>query len=611
VNPVPPATDGNPPRAAPVRGQAISRRRRWCFRLVALVLPLAGLGAIEGVLRWTGSGADLTLVERSPPGVCRFNPHVDSAYYGLTDLSGPEPRPFLLPKPAGTFRIVVVGGSTVQGFPYAPELAFPRFVEYLLRQQSADRQIEVLNAGITAINSFAEADLVEEALHCDPDLIVVYTGHNEFVGPGGVGSAFGGVPPRWSPFVIALRRTRTYQVLAGGLTAKLPPQRELMDELPGDLKIEMASDKFRRAERHLHDNLERMIEVCVRARIPLLLTSPITNLRHQSPMESLSSSGLAPGARDEWREAVERGAELAESGKVQEALAAYDLALERDAGHALTVYRRAQCLERLDRWDEALLAYERAADLDACRFRAPSTFRRIIENAAGAAHSDSVRFVDTFGEFSHGIPHEIPGNESFLEHVHFTYDGNWRLAVILAKEIAARYLHITWNPDLVPADAERDALCGVTPQDHLVAASLVLTMLERPPLKQGADVRLQVAAVSSDLPARLGRLAPVEQEVFGDLSLQQMQSDLVGALLARYATRRLDREEVELLRRAIKRQPWRADWHVSLAQWEFGHGNIEAALQNLDEAVKWDPASARAEVLRDQIERRGREPHRN
>jgi hypothetical protein len=145
----------------------LSFRRKWCFRLLAMSLPLAGLVLIELGLRWASVGMDLGLVESvgdgAPAQTFRFNPWTDQAYYGATDLSGPEPRPFMLPKPEGTFRIVVVGGSTVVGFPYPSDLAFPRFLEILLSQQGLNRKFEVLNAGITAINSFSEADLVEQA----------------------------------------------------------------------------------------------------------------------------------------------------------------------------------------------------------------------------------------------------------------------------------------------------------------------------------------------------------------------------------------------------------------------------------------------------------------
>ena len=45
-----------------------------------------------------------------------------------------------------------------------------------------DKTVEVFNLGITSIASFAVAQVVKDALALEPDLVVVYTGHNEFYG---------------------------------------------------------------------------------------------------------------------------------------------------------------------------------------------------------------------------------------------------------------------------------------------------------------------------------------------------------------------------------------------------------------------------------------------
>ena len=50
-----------------------------------------------------------------------------------------------------------------------------------------EREVEVVNLGITSIASFAVAQVVEDALVLSPDLVVVYTGHNEFYGLYGTG----------------------------------------------------------------------------------------------------------------------------------------------------------------------------------------------------------------------------------------------------------------------------------------------------------------------------------------------------------------------------------------------------------------------------------------
>jgi tetratricopeptide (TPR) repeat protein len=583
----------------------LSTRRKWGFRLAAALLPLVGLVLLELVLVWSGAGEDLQLVlpagEGAPADVFRFNRHTDKAYYGPTDLSGPEARPFHIPKPAGTYRIVVIGGSTVEGFPYPSELAFPRFLEILLRIQHTGREIEVLNAGITAINSFGEADLVEQSLSCQPDLIIVYSGHNEFVGPGGVGSTFGGVAPRWSPVLFALRRTRTYQSIEGSLRPPAREKRQLLDELPGDLKIPRDGAKFRRAEDYFRANIERALRVAGRAGVPILLTTPVTNLRHQPPMQSVFREGLPAEALAAWHESFERGERARNAGRFGLALDEFDKALAIDGRHALLMYRRAQCFDGLERWDEARDAYRIACDLDACRFRAPSSFARILEGCSVGAPCGNCHYLDTASIFAGGVPQGIPGNESFLEHVHFTYDGNWRMAAILAEYVARHILDRSWRADLVPGEVERDQLCGVITQDHLTAFSLILMMLERAPLSQTADIDQQVEGTRSTLSRFFAELPPDEREIFADLSLEKMQADLIGALFARYSLSAMEVRAGALLHRAAIREPWRTEFVISLAERELGNGRPAEAMTLLDKAQEWKPDSPRALRLREQL----------
>src|SRR5260370_104982 len=98
----------------------LSWRKKWAFRILAMSFPLAVLTVAELILNWMGVAKDLRLIQPvgkgAPSGMVRFNPDTDQTYFSATNLGGPEPRPFMLPKPAGTFRIVVVGGSTVFGF---------------------------------------------------------------------------------------------------------------------------------------------------------------------------------------------------------------------------------------------------------------------------------------------------------------------------------------------------------------------------------------------------------------------------------------------------------------------------------------------------------------
>lgn len=329
-------------------GQAKSpRSRRWLFRLIAVVLGLSPLVVVEVGLRVLGIETDLSLVVPWPdsPGWYQLNPKFDQSFYGQSDLSGPEPRPFRLPKPAGTRRVLVVGGSTVVGFPYPSELAFPRQMQEMLQAQaSACETIEVLNAGITAMSSSSEVAVVEEGLRVEPDAIVIYTGHNEFYGPGGVASSAGRIDPGWFRWLARWRRLYLVQALARLTQSRAQPM-DLLESLPGDLHIALDGETFRRANTRFEQNLSAMAKLAGQAQVPILFVSPVANERHQPPIENLTPTPPTAdeAARQTKQRVVEWQVQFGDVAKGIEKLEA--IRAERDLDPNLR-FRLAQGYER-------------------------------------------------------------------------------------------------------------------------------------------------------------------------------------------------------------------------------------------------------------------------
>ena len=69
---------------------------------------------------------------------------------------------FRVPKPPNTLRIFALGASSLLGFPNPPETSFPNFLERMLEDVYPSRQFEMLNCGITAINTFCLLDFMDE-----------------------------------------------------------------------------------------------------------------------------------------------------------------------------------------------------------------------------------------------------------------------------------------------------------------------------------------------------------------------------------------------------------------------------------------------------------------
>jgi lysophospholipase L1-like esterase len=105
--------------------------------------------------------------------------------YGLTpgyptqNAQGYRGRNIEVPKPAGVFRIVALGGSTTYGDHIDRwEDAYPAQLEGMLRAR--DHSVEVVNAGVPGYASWEMLIAFEfHILDLQPDLLVVYEGIND------------------------------------------------------------------------------------------------------------------------------------------------------------------------------------------------------------------------------------------------------------------------------------------------------------------------------------------------------------------------------------------------------------------------------------------------
>jgi hypothetical protein len=85
-----------------------------------------------------------------------------------------------LPKPAGVYRVVCIGGSTTVGGP-RNDLTYPNMVERKLRERLHSDRIEVVNCGIYAASTQLIRDQLSEYLALEPDLIIHYDFINDFL----------------------------------------------------------------------------------------------------------------------------------------------------------------------------------------------------------------------------------------------------------------------------------------------------------------------------------------------------------------------------------------------------------------------------------------------
>ena len=424
---------------------AVPRGYQWLFRLLAAGLVLLPLVLLELGLRAGGYGHPASFF--LPREIGGKTVLVENTWFGLSffppaQARSPSPLVVQNPKPPGVCRIFLFGESAAMGDP-RPAYGVGRCLEALLRARFPQTQFEVVCVAMTAINSHGLLPIARECARYQGDLWIIYTGHNEFVGPFGANTVFGpAAPPNWLVrSYLALQRTRTGQWLvtlarrlnhSDNAQAAWGGMRVFLDQQvsPADPRKERIYASFRR-------NLEDIVRVARRRGVPVVLSSVACNLKDCAPFASMHAPGPPSPRRGQWEGHLADGLTYMDEGKTARALEEYRAAAEFDPLYAEEHFRLGQCLLALKHTDDAAQSFRRARDLDALIFRADTRINRIIREVAGRYEGRGVAFVDAEQALAPLSASGIAGEECFYEHVHLNFEGNYQLARALAEQAVA------------------------------------------------------------------------------------------------------------------------------------------------------------------------------
>lgn len=411
----------------------LSTSRRILFTALMLLLPVLLLTLAELALRLFGYGESYPLVHKKMIfGKEKYvvNREIGQRYFFLPEARTPEASEEVidLAKKPNTLRIFCLGGSTTAGFPYEINATFPFQLQHRLREALTESGAEVINLGIAAVNSHTVLDLLPEVLELQPDVLIIYMGHNEFYGAQGVGSSQYVSNSRfWIAAYLKLRRLRLTQLLeqiirgAGEKSgANRAAPRSMMEAMAKDQAIPLDSEKFQIACRNFEENLSEIIRKARRRKVQVLVSNLVSNLKDQPPFVS----GFSPAADEFTRRRCEslllEGRGLLESGQFQAARETFTRALELDSAAAEAQYYLGKSLLAGGDSARAYARFAKARDLDRLRFRAPGIFNRIIQQVAA---QENIPLVDMKAVFRAASPGGIPGKELFLEHLHPNFNG--------------------------------------------------------------------------------------------------------------------------------------------------------------------------------------------
>ena len=357
-----------------------------------------------------------------------------------------RPDSFARQKAPGGFRIFCLGGSTVQGRPWGLETSFTTWLRLALEAAGPDRPWEVVNCGGISYASYRLVPVLEEVLGYQPDLIILYTGHNEFLED----RTYRHV--KYMPEAVArpydfLSRTRTFAVLRSGyLRVKGQDQRasaaerpilktevEAMLDFKGGLAQYHRDERWRRdVIEHYRYNVRRMVQMTQQAGVGMLLVNPTCNLRDWPPFKTQHRQGLAPEELDRWESLIARAARQ-QGSNVHEAVLTLEEALGIDNQHAGLHYLLAKCYDAMGATDRARRQYLEAKEQDICPLR---ILEPMNEAVLEIARQTGTGLVDARAIFETRSDAGIPGNLLLVDHLHPSFSGHKLIAAALVEAMA-------------------------------------------------------------------------------------------------------------------------------------------------------------------------------
>lgn len=547
---------------APSTPRKPSRIKQVIFIITAsLGIPIILFLGLEFELRASGYGYTTTFfikkeIDRKP--VFVNNPEFGLRFFPKPLLRKSDPLVVPSVKDDRTIRIFILGSSAALGDPN-PSFGFGRILEKMLQARYPQRQFEVVNAAMTAINSHVVAPIARECLQRQPDLLILYMGNNEVIGPFGAASVIS--PYSSNLFFIRSRLTlltwKTGQWLQN-LLGRTTPSSNQLQQWKG---MEMLSEKnyvrwndphLNNVHNHFLANLQTICSQSGAAQVPILVCTVGTNLKDFPPLASLHDPQLKNESLDDWKTLYQKGIDEETASRFAEALGAYRQAEKIDAHFADLHYRMGRCALQTGNAPQAKEYFVRAREEDALRFRADTEINKLIRNAASQKEKSGIYLADVEKTLEDRSRNQIPGDEFFHEHVHLNFSGNYQVARSLIDAVE-RALAQKMQPETA---------AGSILEEKEVKERLAYTLWDRYQSLKNIIARISVY--------------PFTQQIGHDERLQKMKAE--AASMEKIMTLQLIHQHKGQYQQAIELSPH--DWQI-----HYHFGRLLMAAQCQIEAV--------------------------
>jgi lysophospholipase L1-like esterase len=358
---------------------------KWFFAVLVL-LPIIFLAMLETFLRIINYGNNYDQWVDVGEGKYVLNSDICKKYFSGSDFHPTASEDeFDIHKKADAFRIFVLGESSAEGFPYGPMGSFSRYIRRRLELVYPHASIEVINLGMSAISSYTLLDLLPGVLDQKPDLILIYTGHNEYYGALGVGSSQSfGSSRTLIRFMLYLNDFKITQLIRNSLHGVISLFSSGNKTLSGTMMSNMVKDKyiilnsklFDKGIEQFKENMTDILKSIKDKNVPVILGRLVSNVKDQKPFISVSTPGYQTADQ---------------------------------------VYEEAENEFKKSHFTKADSLFKLAKDLDALRFRAPKEINKLIDDLGLEFHAP---VVPTDSIFDSASPDGMVGDNLIVDHLH-------------------------------------------------------------------------------------------------------------------------------------------------------------------------------------------------
>jgi tetratricopeptide (TPR) repeat protein len=404
------------------------------FYVILILIPFLFFALFEGGLRLFDYGRNYECFVPSKKlghDMLELNPNISYKYFNNVSVFNSDFKFFYKDKRKNSFRVFVIGESSAQGFPYNINASFPNYIKRRLDLLYPEKEVEMVNLGASAINSFTMLDILPEVLKQAPDLILIYAGHNEYYGALGAASTMSlGNNRSLVNFMIYLRGFKTVELMRNALLSfkgngEKNDHTPLMQKMIGESSIAFGSDTYKNGLESFEGNLNEMLEMIHKKNVPVIMGTLTSNLKDQKPFVSLAENG-------------------------------------QDAN---SFFAAAKAALKAGEVKTAKAAFVKAKELDGLRFRAPEAINDIIKRKAKDL---SIPLVDVDSIFNANADSAVVGYELICDHLHPNVKGYQ----LLAKAFFEAMIKNKFLPQGEPVKI------SAVKQDSIMLASFPYTALD-------------------------------------------------------------------------------------------------------------------------------------